>query len=176
MTVAVDQPVAAGPISQTIRRRVRERIDRMGWHDREVAARLGMSASNFSRLISGEVRLSAEVLDQLVAALEVSYDWLLELQVDKHDAVGAWNARFGHPQELFEKFGEHQRRSNEITSFDRHIVCSQMPKGPHDKRYEALFSEMLWLDEADIMLKSFIAFADMRRNRYLERFSDQCTP
>src|SRR4051812_40243785 len=115
MTVVADHPGATGPITQTIRKRIRERIDQIGWDDHEVAAKVGMSRSNFSRLMSGKVEFNLERLDKIAAVLEVKHDWLLELQMEQHEtAEGAWNARYGHPTVLFEKFAAHQRLSNEI--------------------------------------------------------------
>ncbi len=156
------------PISVTICRQIRVRLAQLGWSQKDLAKEIGVSEFQISRVMNG-AKLDQDLFAQIMRALGRDYYWFVEVESKGPDLADAWNARYGQPKVLFDVFRVHQQKLNEIVSFDQHLVCSQMPKRPHDKRYNAQLSEMLWRPEGSRMLKTFIEFADMRRERYLAK-------
>ncbi len=65
------------PINEAIRARLKKLRENVGCTQREMAERLGMTASGYSKYELGLNFLSIEAMQRMSAKLDVSMDWLL---------------------------------------------------------------------------------------------------
>ena len=114
-----------------IGKRIRRFREIKGVSQKEMAHRLNMDPSNYSRIESGETRLTSERLQQIAEVLEVSSDVILDeshtgvyVQTANNSQIGSGeNARFVQHvvseqfvRELFDRFDkllEHQTQVSE---------------------------------------------------------------
>ncbi len=70
--------------------RLQEAVEEKGWNQKVLSQRSGLNYSQVGKLLRGErTRVEAETVRKLARALEVTSDYLLGLDDEEKDFVGA---------------------------------------------------------------------------------------
>jgi hypothetical protein len=166
----------APPDPHTLRmaKRARAEIERHGWSLKQLADRIGRSPDQAKRLLSprsqnGRRHWSADDIFDVAGALGLSVE---EMAGRSPSGTTFWDPRFDAPRVLADKFAEHQEHSSSLLAFNRILPCSVMTSLLQRQHYVSLFADFMNDPRDRRFCDSYIEFASVRRDAFLESGSD----